>query len=256
MPVKEESRFTLIELLVVIAIISVLAGMLLPALGSAKEVAMKASCLNNLKQQVLAVNQYVGDFDDFYPPHGDRAYDLDDPSLPDLNVESWVYKLVYKLKYTSVDVFFCETRIPKYTANWRKDQVNSLKKNPATAAYYATTIPYGGNLFVIGSARKNMYCLTKDRKTSLPAKSGQIRQPGSTILAGECDKAGTDNHSDQTMLLNSYGSLGYPHHRLGNVSWVDGHVESVKENALKFNSSDWATANLWYLVCNKRNPVN
>ncbi len=62
--------FTLIELLVVIAIIAILAGLLLSALSSAKDRALLANDINNIKQIMLAAHMFAADNDDYLPYPG------------------------------------------------------------------------------------------------------------------------------------------------------------------------------------------
>jgi len=77
------TAFTLIELLVVIAVITILAGMLLPALGRAKDRAQLALDLNNVKQVLLASHIYAGDNADFLA-HPSWGGNLSGP-------DNWVY---------------------------------------------------------------------------------------------------------------------------------------------------------------------
>ncbi len=60
---RTRKPFTLIELLVVVAIISVLASMLLPALGRARSAARAIDCKNRLHNVILATVVYAGDYD-------------------------------------------------------------------------------------------------------------------------------------------------------------------------------------------------
>lgn len=69
---QTKKAFTLIELLVVISIITLLMGILLPALSSVREHARSTVCLTNVRRLALAGVMY---------PHGPHSYKLDPPKI-------------------------------------------------------------------------------------------------------------------------------------------------------------------------------
>jgi len=112
--------FTLIELLVVIAIISILASLLLPALGKARESGRRALCQSQLRQLSLGLYMYSGDDE-----QGLLPYDA---------VFSWWDPLWFKTirgPYLSLprefrpSIFTCPTlQKPTYDVPWQWEQGN------------------------------------------------------------------------------------------------------------------------------------
>jgi prepilin-type N-terminal cleavage/methylation domain-containing protein/prepilin-type processing-associated H-X9-DG protein len=123
-----KKAFTLIELLVVIAIISILAAILFPVFGRARENARKSSCLSNLKQQGLGLQQYIQDYDGFYPrsSYGTPKFRWADAVQP----------------YTkSRQIFICPSALEGFQTNeW----------NPSSTEKYGG---YGYNYQYLGNAR-------------------------------------------------------------------------------------------------------
>ncbi|HRT08866.1 MAG TPA: prepilin-type N-terminal cleavage/methylation domain-containing protein [Candidatus Paceibacterota bacterium] len=120
--------FTLIELLVVIAIIAILASMLLPALGRAKEKAKAAQCLSNLKQIGTAATMYAEDHKDTYWIKPDRTIPNDGQwmlnPLSDVLLAPTHGSAYWALGY--LDYFGKARRLfrcpsAKYVDEWRED---------------------------------------------------------------------------------------------------------------------------------------
>src|SRR4051812_39502180 len=77
------SAFTLVELLVIISIIGILAALLLPVLGKARESGRATACLSNLRQLGLALQLYVQDHNNRLPTMFDAPVNTN--SLPATN---------------------------------------------------------------------------------------------------------------------------------------------------------------------------
>jgi prepilin-type N-terminal cleavage/methylation domain-containing protein/prepilin-type processing-associated H-X9-DG protein len=131
--------FTLIELLVVIAIIAILASILFPVFGRARENARRSSCQSNLKQIGLAFVQYAQDFDGWTPGS---------ETEPDGCIRSWPSVIFPYVK--SSQIFACPSGETSVTAQSlmqpAKNYLGVSVDGSGPACRLVTTLSYGRNL--------------------------------------------------------------------------------------------------------------
>ena len=216
---KQTECFTLIELLIVIAIIAILAGMLMPALNQARQMAFTTACRSNLKQYALGLASYTSESNEYL------CYGYNSSSSA-----STFNHILYPY------IFNRPLKLDGYSST--KPVNVKLYQCPAAKykhVYYTLMSSYGYNYSGVISTSPTQRILGYKSSTenNPPTKTGQIKQPSAVFFFGDgrLNITSTLWGDNPAYPNNAPGSdpsefVPWRHQKQVNILYGDGHAAS------------------------------